>query len=63
MIQFLMKGKNNMGLEILNINKSFNGKKVLDNTCFSMNIPGIFGLLGSNGARENYSFKNYITAF
>ena len=52
-----------MGLEILNINKSFNGKKVLDNTCFSMNIPGIFGLLGSNGARENYSFKNYITAF
>jgi len=39
-----------MGLEILDVNKSFNGKKVLDNISFNMPKPGIFGLLGSNGA-------------
>jgi ABC-2 type transport system ATP-binding protein len=39
-----------MGLEILNVNKSFNGKKVLENISITMSNPGIFGLLGSNGA-------------
>jgi ABC-2 type transport system ATP-binding protein len=39
-----------MGLEVLNINKSFNEKKVLNDISFTMNEPAIFGLLGSNGA-------------
>ncbi len=39
-----------MGLEINNINKSFNTKKVLNNISFKMDKPGVFGLIGSNGA-------------
>lgn len=41
---------NIMGLEVLNIDKSFGNKKVLNNLSFIMEKPGIFGLLGSNGA-------------
>jgi len=39
-----------MSLEVLNINKNFGIKKVLNNISFKMSEPGIFGLLGSNGA-------------
>lgn len=39
-----------MGLEILNLSKSFNNKKVVDNISFKMENPGVFGLIGSNGA-------------
>ncbi|MCL2341521.1 MAG: ATP-binding cassette domain-containing protein [Firmicutes bacterium] len=39
-----------MGLEVLNINKSFGAKKVLSNVSFEMKESGIFGLLGPNGA-------------
>ena len=39
-----------MGLEIVNINKSFNKKQVLKNVSFKMDAPGVFGLIGPNGA-------------
>lgn len=39
-----------MSFEVLNVSKSFGYKKVLDNVSFLMREPGIFGLLGSNGA-------------
>ena len=39
-----------MSFEVINVNKTFGTKKVLDNISFSMIESGIFGLLGSNGA-------------
>jgi len=39
-----------MGLEVKNINKSFNGKKVVNNISFKIDSPSVFGLIGSNGA-------------
>lgn len=36
-------------LDIKNLTKSFNGKKAIDDICFSLE-PGIYGLLGPNGA-------------
>ncbi len=39
-----------MGLEVININKSFNGKKVVNDISFKIDSPSVFGLIGSNGA-------------
>lgn len=39
-----------MELEVKGVSKSFKNKKVIDNVSFSLREPGIFGLLGSNGA-------------
>lgn len=37
-------------LEVDNVSKSYNGKKVVDNLSFSVGKGEIFGLLGPNGA-------------
>jgi len=39
-----------MGLEVTNINKSFNQKQVLKDVSFKIDKPGVFGLIGPNGA-------------
>ena len=39
-----------MGLIVKNVNKSFGDKHVVDNISFSLEEPGVFGLLGTNGA-------------
>lgn len=39
-----------MKLEVREVSKSFKNKKVVNNISFSLTKPGIFGLLGSNGA-------------
>ena len=54
-----------MGLIINNVSKSFYGKTVVDNVCFEIPEPGVFGLIGPNGAAKTtiirmilrYSFK------
>lgn len=44
-------------LKVENIEKSFGDKKVVDNVSFSMTKPGVFGLLGSNGAGKTTSIR------
>lgn len=39
-----------MGLEIHNISKSFNSKKVVNNISFNIDTSSVFGLIGPNGA-------------
>ena len=46
-----------MGLNIENVCKSYNGKKVLDNISFNMDDPGVFGLLGTNGAGKTTTIR------
>lgn len=52
-----------MGLEVLNISKSFNGKKVVDNISFSMEKPGVFGLIGPNGAGKTTIIRMILRNF
>lgn len=40
-----------MGLIVENVEKNFIGKKAVDNISFSIDKPGVVGLLGTNGAR------------
>lgn len=42
-----------MGLRVENVEKSFIGKKAVDKISFSIDKPGVYGLLGTNGARKN----------
>lgn len=46
-----------MGLHIANVNKSFGGRKVVNNLSFSMDKPGVFGLLGTNGAGKTTTIR------
>ena len=46
-----------MGLHIANVNKSFGGKKVVNNLSFSIDQPGVFGLLGTNGAGKTTTIR------
>ena len=39
-----------MSLVLKNVSKSFAGKKAVDNISFSLTKPGVYGLLGTNGA-------------
>lgn len=52
-----------MGLEILNLSKSFNKKKVVDNISFKMEAPGVFGLIGSNGAGKTTIIRMILRTF
>ena len=46
-----------MGLILKNVSKSFAGKKVVDNISFSLNEPGVYGLLGTNGAGKTTTIR------
>ena len=46
-----------MGLHIANVNKSFGDKKVVNDLSFSMDQPGVFGLLGTNGAGKTTTIR------
>lgn len=46
-----------MGLHITNVNKSFGNKKVVNNLSFSIDEPGVFGLLGTNGAGKTTTIR------
>lgn len=47
-----------MGLSLKNVKKSYSEKVVVDNISLEMDKPGVYGLLGTNGARKNYYNKN-----
>lgn len=46
-----------MGLIVKNVNKSFGDKHVVDNISFSLDKPGVFGLLGTNGAGKTTTIR------
>ena len=39
-----------MSLRLKNVSKTFVGKQAVDNISFSLEKPGVYGLLGTNGA-------------
>ena len=46
-----------MSLCLKNVSKSFVGKKVVDNVSFSLDKPGVYGLLGTNGAGKTTTIR------
>ena len=46
-----------MGLTVKNVSKSFVDKKAVDNISFSLNEPGVYGLLGTNGAGKTTTIR------
>lgn len=46
-----------MGLIVKNVNKFFGDKHVVDNISFSLEEPGVFGLLGTNGAGKTTTIR------
>lgn len=46
-----------MSLIVKNVNKSFGDKKVVDNLSFELSKPGVFGLLGTNGAGKTTAIR------
>lgn len=46
-----------MGLVVQNVEKSYIGKKAVDNISFTMEKPGVFGLLGTNGAGKTTTIR------
>ena len=52
-----------MGLEIVDLNKSFKNKKVVNNISFKMDKPGVFGLIGSNGAGKTTIIRMILRNF
>ncbi len=46
-----------MGLEVKNVTKTYGTKIAVDNISFSMQKPGVFGLLGTNGAGKTTSIR------
>ena len=46
-----------MGLELKNVSKTYSGKTVVDTISFSLNKPGVYGLLGTNGAGKTTTIR------
>lgn len=46
-----------MGLKVQNVSKSFGEKIAVDNISFEMEKPGVFGLLGTNGAGKSTTIR------
>ena len=46
-----------MSLILKNVSKTFAGKQAVDNISFSLEKPGIFGLLGTNGAGKTTTIR------
>lgn len=46
-----------MGLKVENVSKNFMDKKAVDNISFSIDTPGVFGLLGTNGAGKTTTIR------
>lgn len=46
-----------MGLLVQHVSKSFGSKKVVDDLSFSMEEPGVFGLIGTNGAGKTTTIR------
>ena len=46
-----------MSLVLKNVSKTFAGKQAVDNISFSMEKPGVYGLLGTNGAGKTTTIR------
>lgn len=46
-----------MSLKVENLRKTFGDKTAVDNLSFEMNGPGVFGLIGTNGAGKTTSIR------
>lgn len=46
-----------MGLKVEHVEKNFIGKKTVDKITFSIDKPGVFGLLGTNGAGKTTTIR------
>lgn len=46
-----------MSLILKNVSKTFVGKKAVDNVSFTLEKPGVFGLLGTNGAGKTTTIR------
>ena len=46
-----------MGLKVQNVSKSFGEKLAVDDISFEINKPGVFGLLGTNGAGKSTTIR------
>ena len=46
-----------MGLKVENVSKSFGEKLAVDNISFEIDKPGVFGLLGTNGAGKTKKIR------
>ena len=46
-----------MALEVKNLVKKYGDKTVVDNLSFTMDKPGVFALLGTNGAGKTTSIR------
>ena len=46
-----------MSLVLKNVSKTFVGKQAVDNISFSLEKPGVFGLLGTNGAGKTTTIR------
>jgi ABC-2 type transport system ATP-binding protein len=42
-----------MGLKLENVKKTYGEKTVVDGISLELKEPGVYGLLGTNGARKN----------
>ena len=51
------EGRKNMGLKIEKVSKTYGNKKVVDSISFSMEKPGVYGLLGANGAGKTTTMR------
>lgn len=63
----ISKGGVIMGLKLENVTKIYAEKTAVDGLSLEMNKPGVYGLLGTNGARKDYynknDFRNYEKKF
>ena len=46
-----------MGLKVQNVSKTFDEKLAVDNISLEINEPGVFGLLGTNGAGKSTTIR------
>lgn len=46
-----------MGIEVRNVSKHFGSKTAVNNLSFSLEKPGVFGLLGTNGAGKTTTIR------
>ena len=46
-----------MGLSLQHVSKSFGERKAVDDLSFSMEHPGVFGLIGTNGAGKTTTIR------
>lgn len=49
-----------MGLTVNELTKRFGSKTAVDHLSFSMDSPGVFGLLGTNGAGKTTTIRNIL---